>query len=261
MHRYRRNVDEKLRKLQREVFGGDVNAQALLLAERLRGGFVSRNEVETAAYFNHPAALKTLGRSRTTFEEFYSFLDSQNKRLTITWVHCVANHALSIWHECMIKRSTGSSEERALSDVTPGLRHLIEAPSTAVSEIQNWLLNGDNTDILETLCDFLSEVSSEINCIRSGSQTSQMLLWDPNDAANAAIESIAKATCAPCVGWSSRLRAADPPVYNNSRLCNFHAAMCYRNAVKAVQLHRNCSVEDAGDELQSIILNNMFSSL
>jgi len=256
MHPYRRNIDERLRKLQREVFGGDINSQALLLAERIRSGFIDLEEVKTAAYFNHPIALLLLDMERVSFEDFYAFLDSADKNLTIRWAYCVASHALSIWHECMIRRSTGSSEERALTAISPGLREIVEAPTTAIAEIQNWLDDEENTDSLEVLYDFLMEISQEMDTIRATGGASQLHLWNPTQAANAAIEAIAKAVCATSIDWNIRIGT-----YENSRRCNYQAAKCYQNTIKAIRLHTNCTVEEAADELLKTILNSMFPSL
>jgi len=259
MPRYRRNIDEKLRKLQREVFGGDLYSHANLIAERIRSGFITRESAEIAAYFNHPAALQALGMERIGFENFYTFLNTTNKNLTIRWVHCISALVLDIWHECMIQRSTESSEERALGAVSDGLRQIVEAPAAAVTGIQNWLLDGEDTEDLEGLCEFLSEISEEMGTIREAGESQQTHLWNSNDAANAAIESLAKAVCSASVSWNARTKTSG--FYNGSRLCCYYAALCYRNAVKAIQLHRNVTVEVAGDEMHRTILNDMFTSL
>lgn len=239
---YRRNADKDLRKLQREVSGGDMSQRSSLLAQRIRSGIVTREEVTTAAYFNHPVALEVLGMERVAFEDFFGFIDGSTKDLIVRWSRHVASHALTVWDECMVRRATESSEERALSSISPELRYMIEAPREALAALQNWQ---ENVSALETLCDLLEEISCR-SFLRQ--------------EAIHAIKAIGAATKVALVPWSSR-GSSRGVGRTNPRRCNIHARRCYKFTIRAITGHTDCSVEDAASSLRKTILNNMFTSL
>ena len=53
---YRRNADDRIRRLERAAAGGDLLAHSTLLRERLRLGLVTPERIAMAAYLGHPAA-------------------------------------------------------------------------------------------------------------------------------------------------------------------------------------------------------------
>jgi hypothetical protein len=55
-------VDDRLRRLTREVATGDAGARARLLAERLRAGDLGEDRLRLAAHLGDPAAAAALGR-------------------------------------------------------------------------------------------------------------------------------------------------------------------------------------------------------
>lgn len=110
-HPYLGNPDPRRRQLEREAAGGDVEAQARVLVERMRAGELLREQVEIAASLGDPAAVlvagpvpvipvKHLAGPRIKWDRYQHhwwasvLFRIRNPRLIASWAADVAEHVL-----------------------------------------------------------------------------------------------------------------------------------------------------------------------
>jgi hypothetical protein len=131
---YRRNADDRLRRLEREVAGSDSpESHNALFLERIRAGLINSKQAELLTAMELPPALATFDRAPRVLGEL---LLAQRKITVCRWSYEASKLVFPVWEKFL---------ERLIREEGLGFPRSAE-PSELLHRIETWFIKPKNSE-------------------------------------------------------------------------------------------------------------------